>query len=112
MRDEDAAEASISPAASVYDSEKLSVRNGNSAGSAPFEKSVPRCPAARADIAPLWIPERTIPTLPLASRGDARRGTERRERRCRRRRRPRLGGRHAAARRRPPRRRADLEPRG
>ena len=66
MSDEDAAEASISTAASVYDSEKRSVRNGSSAGSAPFAKSVPRCPAASADIAPLWIPTRTVATLPIA----------------------------------------------
>ncbi len=57
--DDDVAEASISPAASVYESEKRSVRKGSSAGSAPFEKSVPRCPAASADIARLSIPART-----------------------------------------------------
>ena len=59
MSDDEAVEASISTAASVYESEKRSVRNGSSAGSAPFAKSVPRCPAASAVIAPLLIPTRT-----------------------------------------------------
>ena len=57
--DDAAAEASISAAASVYDNAKRSVRNGSSAGSEPFEKSVPRCPPARATIALLWMPAPT-----------------------------------------------------
>src|SRR5213078_1808577 len=43
-----AAEASISTAASVYESPKRSFRNGSSAGSAPFAKSTARWPPARA----------------------------------------------------------------
>src|SRR4051794_5849293 len=60
--DDDVAEARIATAASVYESEKRSVKKGRSAGKAPPAKSVPRCPAASAVIAPLWIPTRTDPT--------------------------------------------------
>src|SRR5436305_134500 len=58
--DDDAVEASISSAASVYESENLSFRNGSSAGKAPLAKSVPRCPAASAVLAPLWMPARHL----------------------------------------------------
>ena len=59
ITDDETVDARISTAASVYESEKRSVRNGSSAGSAPFAKSVPRWPAARAAIARLSIPART-----------------------------------------------------
>ena len=58
--DDDAVEASISSAASVYESENLSFRNGSNAGKAPLAKSVPRWPAASAVIAPLLMPARTL----------------------------------------------------
>src|SRR5207253_3066405 len=61
---------SISVAASVYESENRSTRNGSSAGSEPFAKSVPRCPAASAVIARLSIPAR-IDGQPSEARSDS-----------------------------------------
>src|SRR5918999_5114880 len=42
--------------------------NGSSAGSAPFEKSVAKCPAESAEIARLSIPRRISPAYPRARR--------------------------------------------
>src|SRR5690242_11775910 len=57
--DDAAVDASITTAASVYESEKRSTMNGSSAGSAPFEKSVAQWPAESAAIARLSRSDRT-----------------------------------------------------
>src|SRR5690349_9660805 len=57
--DEAAVDASITTAASVYESEKRSTMNGSSAGSAPFAKSVAQWPAESAAIARLSSSART-----------------------------------------------------
>src|SRR5438067_1527263 len=62
--DEETVEASISVAASVYVSPNRSTRNGSSAGSAPFAKSVPRWPLASSVIARLSIAALTGLRLP------------------------------------------------
>src|SRR5919201_1557532 len=64
ITDEETAEASMIVAARVYERPKRSTRNGRSAGSAPFAKSVPRCPAARSVIARLSMPLLTTGRLP------------------------------------------------
>src|SRR5439155_17659999 len=55
----ESAEASISTAASVYESENLSTRNGSIAGRAPAAKSTAKCPPESAAIARLSISART-----------------------------------------------------
>src|SRR5438105_1762147 len=61
ITEDETAEASTIVAASVYERSKRSTRNGRSAGSAPFAKSVPRWPAARSVIARLSMPALTPP---------------------------------------------------
>ena len=58
--DDEAVEASITTAASVYESRKRSTMNGSSAGSAPLAKSVAPCPGESAAIARLSSSARTI----------------------------------------------------
>ena len=58
ITDDEAVDARIRSAASVYESEKRSLRKGSSAGSAPFAKSVPKCPAQSAAMARLSMPAR------------------------------------------------------
>src|ERR671933_3085806 len=59
ITDDETAEASMIVAARVYERPKRSTRNGRSAGSAPFAKSVPRWPAPRSVIARLSMPALT-----------------------------------------------------
>jgi hypothetical protein len=57
--DDETADARMTAAASVYESANLSTKNGNSAGSAPFAKSVARWPLESAAIARLSSSART-----------------------------------------------------
>src|SRR6185312_13537302 len=70
--DEAAVEASITTAASVYDSRKRSTMNGSSASSAPFAKSVAQCPAESTAIARLSSSARTEPRVAGPLRGGLR----------------------------------------
>src|SRR5437588_9979900 len=71
ITDDETAEASMRVAARVYESPKRSTRNGRSAGSAPFAKSVPRCPAPRSAIARLSMPARTSASVAAGASGGA-----------------------------------------
>src|SRR5580765_1231852 len=62
--DDAAVDASITTAASVYESEKRSTMNGSRAGSAPFAKSVAQWPAESAAIARLSSSARTTRAYP------------------------------------------------
>src|SRR5438270_1872384 len=71
ITDDETAEASMRVAARVYERPKRSTRNGRSAGSAPFAKSVPRCPAPRSAIARLSMPARTSASVAAGASGGA-----------------------------------------
>ena len=85
-------------AASVYESEKRSVKKGRSAGKAPLGEVGSEMPGGERGHRPPVDPDAHRPDLPLASRRDASRGETRGRCRWRRPRRPRRRGRRPARR--------------
>src|SRR5204863_5477799 len=59
ISDDEACDARMTAPTAVYESEKRSFRNGSSAGKAPFEKSVAKCPLDSSAIARRSISART-----------------------------------------------------